>query len=140
MTFRGIKLMHFKIKPLRMHYYSSTPFIYHNRQYKSLYHGIYANIFPSRHDELASKSSQEIHDSELSLEKFEVTEEECARMLREMIMIKINSDVDFRNALLSTGSKDLFNNDIHDYYFGSRRNIYGKILMSCRDKLIDENE
>lgn len=136
MSFHGIKLLNYKYKPLRMTYYSSIPFIYRNVHYKTLYHCIYANIFPSRHDELIRMTTFDIHQTELSLENFEVTESECMRMLCEMIMVKINSDNEFRELLLSTGSMNIFNNDDFDYYFGKRQNIYGKALMICRDKLV----
>ena len=120
---------------LSMTYKSNVPLLFKNKYYKDIYHCIYANIFPSKHDEIVESSIRSLKEKRLSLEKFEITEEECFNILMEIIDVKYNTDLNFKIRLNKTKNKKIMNYDFSDFYFGHPNNIYGIALMKYRDKL-----
>lgn len=120
---------------LSMTHKSEIPLLFRNRVYPDIYRCIYSNIFPSRHDEILNSSITSLKNQRLSLEKFEISEEECHTILNEIIDVKYNTDPNFKSTLNKTKGKKIMNCDFSDYYFGHPANVYGITLMRYRSNL-----
>jgi ribA/ribD-fused uncharacterized protein len=72
------------------------------------------------------------------------------KMVRQVMMTraaytKCRSHQAVADLLLSTGNKHIVESSLYDYYWGVGRdgrgeNVYGKVLMGVRDKLIQERD
>ncbi len=61
------------------------------------------------------------------------------------VYIKCRTHAEVADALLATDSSTLIENSNYDYYWGCGRdrrgnNMYGKVLMNVRDKLLEEQQ
>jgi ribA/ribD-fused uncharacterized protein len=66
-------------------------------------------------------------------------------MMTRAVYTKCRSYQAVADLLLSTGDKHIVESSLYDYYWGIGRdgrgeNVYGKVLMSVRDKLIQEQQ
>lgn len=114
---------------------SEIPLAFRGRIYPTMYHCLYANIFPSQHDEIVRSTLSALKDRKLSLEKFEVSESEAHDILMEIIDVKYKDDYSFSSTLRKTKDRKIMNYDYSDYYFGHPRNVYGKALMKYRETM-----
>lgn len=121
--------------PLSMTHKSEIPLLFRGRVYPDIYRCIYSNIFPSRHDEILNSAISSLKNQKLSLEKFEISEEECLTILGEIIDVKYNTDTSFMSTLNKTKGKKIMNYDFSDYYFGYPANVYGIALMRYRQSM-----
>ena len=110
-----------------------APFLFRGIYYKTMYNCLYAHLFPSRRMEMETSPISRLRELKLSLEKFEITEEEAFNLLMEMIDVKYNNDIVFNSLLHKAKDYKLMNYDYNDYYFGYPRNIYGIALTKYRN-------
>jgi ribA/ribD-fused uncharacterized protein len=66
-------------------------------------------------------------------------------MMTRAVYTKCRTHQDVADLLLATGDKQIVETSTYDYYWGCGRdgrghNTFGKVLMSVRDKLIQERE
>lgn len=111
----------------------SMVFIHEGRIFNDIYTLIYSIAFPSRIDEFLNIGPYKIRDLKLGTEYFETDEKTVIRELIKIIIRKCKEVPAFLESLLRTGGRQILYFDRFDYYFGNRRNIYGKCLMRVRD-------
>ena len=113
---------------------NNVPIRHNGFLYKNMYRMIYGVAFPSRREEINAMSLNKLRDLNLGLEYFEISENEVIKTLVNTIVNRCRLDQRFLSLLTKTRDRRIINNDYFDKYFGGNRNIYGRCLMTVRNK------
>ena len=117
---------------LSMHYMHKI--IDGDMYYSSLYRLAYSLAYPSMVKFINNSTLIALRKKSYDIQYFERDEKSVIEGLVRSIVKLCIKDEKFKNKLIKTGDRFIYNNDYRDSYFGFRDNMYGKCLMCVRDR------